>query len=188
MSFELHDPRVMRALAHPRRVELLRRLRTHGPATATVLGEATAQSPASASYHLRQLAAHGLAEEVAGRGQGRERWWRATQPGTRIGAEAFLDPQTRSAATAVAAAALADATAVAARFLDATERGEVPAEWLDAALLDDTPIHATPEELRELGQAMAALCTPLLRREAALRPPASRPCHVSIRTIPLPDR
>ena len=183
----LRDPRALRALAHPLRIELLGRLRAQGPATATMLGEAVGESPASASYHLRQLGAHGLVEEVPGRGSGRERWWRAAEPSTHVDAGAFADEQTRTAATAMAAASLRDGTRIALRFLDAAERGEVDAQWLDAALLDDTPIHATPDELRDLGRRMAALLEPYLRPAAAERPEGSRPCHVSIRTIPLLD-
>lgn len=183
----LRDPRVMRALAHPLRIELLGRLRAHGPATATVLGEATRQSPASASYHLRRLAAHGLVEELPGRGSGRERWWRAAQPGIHVDAAAFTAAESRTAAAAVAGASLGEATRIALRFLDQAERGGVDAQWLDAALLEDTPIHATPDELRDLGRRMAALLRPYLRAEPHQRPGGSRPCHVSIRTIPLLD-
>ncbi|HEV7679965.1 MAG TPA: helix-turn-helix domain-containing protein [Candidatus Dormibacteraeota bacterium] len=181
----VHDPRVMRALAHPRRLELLRRLRAEGPATATMLGEATRQSPASASYHLRQLGAHGLVEEVPDRGVGRERWWRAGQRGTRIEAGAFLAPATRTPAIAVAAASLRDGTDVALAFLDAAERGEVEEAWLAASLLDDTGIHATAEELRDIGRRMAEIVAPYVRQDKSARPAGARQCHVSIRTLPV---
>jgi DNA-binding transcriptional ArsR family regulator len=184
----VRDPRVMRALAHPRRMELLRRLRAEGPATATVLGEATGQSAASASYHLRQLALHGLVEEVEGRGVGRERWWRARHRGTRIDAEPFLHEETRTAATAMAAAAVGDATGVVLGFLDAVERGAVGAEWVDAARLDDTTVHVTKEELADIGLRLAEMIEPYRREDRAARPAGARTCQVSIWTVPVVER
>src|ERR1700741_4164679 len=71
------DPRALRALAHPLRLSLLGLLRTEGPLTATQAGELLGESSASCSFHLRQLAKYGLAEEAGG-GHGRERPWRAT--------------------------------------------------------------------------------------------------------------
>src|SRR5216683_7080410 len=73
----LTDPRALRALAHPIRMSLLGLLRTEGPLTATRAGELLGESSASCSFHLRQLAKYGLAEEAGG-GRGRERPWQAT--------------------------------------------------------------------------------------------------------------
>jgi DNA-binding transcriptional ArsR family regulator len=74
---ELTDPRALRALAHPLRVQLLALLRREGPMTATQLSEHVGESPASCSFHLRQLARYGLIAE-AGVGPGRQRPWKAT--------------------------------------------------------------------------------------------------------------
>lgn len=175
----------MRALAHPTRLEVLRRLRAEGPATATRLGEAVGGSPASASYHLRQLARHGFVEEVRGRGVGRERWWRAREAGTRIEASAVREPETRPAAVAVAAAALRHGMGIAVGFLDALERGEVPEEWIKASALDDTTIHVTAAELGEITARLGEVLRPYLRSDAAQRPAGARTCHVSIRATPV---
>src|SRR5215472_1834913 len=59
------------------RLTLLRLLRTEAPITATRAAELLGESSASCSFHLRQLAKYGMAEEAGG-GQGRERPWRAT--------------------------------------------------------------------------------------------------------------
>jgi DNA-binding transcriptional ArsR family regulator len=71
------DPRSLRALAHPLRLQLLGLLRSDGPATATQLAERTGQTSGATSYHLRQLAAYGFVAEDAERGNARDRWWRA---------------------------------------------------------------------------------------------------------------
>ncbi len=71
------DATAMKAFAHPLRMEMYEWLGTHGPATATMLARHTGESTGQTSYHLRQLARHGFVEEDAGRGRGRERWWRA---------------------------------------------------------------------------------------------------------------
>ncbi|MFE1550455.1 ArsR/SmtB family transcription factor [Streptomyces sp. NPDC058718] len=78
------DPRSLRGLAHPLRIQLLRALRRHGPATASQLAERLGESSGATSYHLRQLAAVGFVEDDPTRGKGRERWWKAAQQGTRL--------------------------------------------------------------------------------------------------------
>src|SRR6476659_3643320 len=76
-TLTLTDPRALRALAHPTRLKLVGLLRKHGPLTATQAGVLLDEVPASASFHLRQLAKYGLVEEAPG-GRGRERPWQAT--------------------------------------------------------------------------------------------------------------
>src|SRR5436309_138158 len=61
-QLELTDPKAMRALAHPLRIELLRLLRE--PRTATECAEALGESPQSCSYHLRTLAKYGFVERA----------------------------------------------------------------------------------------------------------------------------
>src|SRR5437764_13961612 len=73
----LTEPKALRALAHPIRLELVGLLRRHGPLTATRAAELLGESSGSTSFHLRQLAKYGLVEEAGG-GHGRERPWRAT--------------------------------------------------------------------------------------------------------------
>lgn len=71
-------PPMLRGLVHPIRVRLLRLLREAGPATATGLGQRIGQSSGVTSYHLRVLAENGFVVDDPDRGNGRERWWRAT--------------------------------------------------------------------------------------------------------------
>lgn len=67
----------MKAFAHPLRMAMHAYLTDHGPATATTLARHLDESTGQTSYHLRQLERHGFVEEDAGRGTGRERWWKA---------------------------------------------------------------------------------------------------------------
>ena len=58
MSFdpprEVSDPMAMRALAHPVRLALIEALADAGTLTATEAAERLGESPANASFHLRQ--------------------------------------------------------------------------------------------------------------------------------------
>ena len=72
---EVRDVEELRALAHPMRQRILHHLRQAGPATSTTLGRDLGENSGIMSYHLRLLAEHEFVREVAGRGQGRERWW-----------------------------------------------------------------------------------------------------------------
>ena len=58
------DARVLTAMAHPLRRRLLDVLRVHGPGTASVLAERTAQAVGNVSHHMRILAEAGLVEEA----------------------------------------------------------------------------------------------------------------------------
>jgi DNA-binding transcriptional ArsR family regulator len=75
---EVRDVEELRALAHPMRQRILRRLAQAGPATSTTLARDLGENSGIMSYHLRLLAEHDFVREVSGRGQGRERWWQVT--------------------------------------------------------------------------------------------------------------
>jgi DNA-binding transcriptional ArsR family regulator len=77
---EISDPKTIRALAHPLRLDLLQLLGAAGSATAAQCGRVLGVSQASCSFHLRQLAKYGLVEDI-GRGRDRrERQWRVAHP------------------------------------------------------------------------------------------------------------
>jgi DNA-binding transcriptional ArsR family regulator len=77
-SREVRDVEELRALAHPMRQRILRRLAQAGPATSTTLARDLGENSGIMSYHLRLLAEHDFVREISGRGQGRERWWQVT--------------------------------------------------------------------------------------------------------------
>src|SRR3954462_11008054 len=96
MPRELTDPKAMRALAHPVRLALLEALTVHDQLTATEAGEIVGESPANASFHLRQLAKYRFVEEAPA-GAGRRRPWKRVALGVRFN-EVHEDPETAAAA------------------------------------------------------------------------------------------
>src|SRR3954451_18284500 len=95
------DPQVMRALAHPARIEIIDYLNNSGAVvTATECAGMVGLSPSATSYHLRELAKYGLVEQAPSRGDGRERVWRSTNSGLRIDAD-LEQPGARAATQAL---------------------------------------------------------------------------------------
>ncbi|EOD60854.1 ArsR/SmtB family transcription factor [Amycolatopsis vancoresmycina] len=66
-----------KALANPVRRDILSYLGKHGEANSTSVAKALGESTGTTSYHLRRLADLELIEEIDGRGDGRERWWKS---------------------------------------------------------------------------------------------------------------
>ena len=167
-TLTLTDPRALRALAHPTRLKLVGLLRKHGPLTATQAGVLLDEVPASASFHLRQLAKYGLVEEAPG-GRGRERPWQATARFTSwsgVGAGPEME-----AADQVLSSLVAD------RYREQfvgwlSERSQQPLEWQKAASYGDLAVYVTAEELERVGEQMRAVLEPFLAR---LDDPAARP-------------
>lgn len=183
-TVQLTEPRALRALAHPVRLELISKLRSGGPLTATQAGERIGESAASCSFHLRQLAKYGLVEEAGG-GRGRERPWRATAISTEWAARGSDDESD-------AAGALLTRVVVERYFQSAVEwlerRADEDPEWVDAAGMSDALVYMTPAELREFDQGVRALLEPYLKRLEGREQPAegSRPVNVIGLAFPLP--
>jgi DNA-binding transcriptional ArsR family regulator len=74
---EISDPKAIRALAHPLRLDVLQLLGASGPATAAQCARVLGTSQASCSFHLRQLAKYGFVEDAGPGHDRRERQWRA---------------------------------------------------------------------------------------------------------------
>lgn len=81
----MHDPKVLRAIAHPVRNRILTELDAGGPLRAADLA-ALLEIPANqASFHLRQLAKYGLIEEDPDAARDRrDRVWRASPRGVNL--------------------------------------------------------------------------------------------------------
>lgn len=76
---QVHDPRVLRALAHPARNRILTELSASGPLRATDIARELDIPANQASFHLRQLAKYGLVEEAPDEARDRrDRVWRLT--------------------------------------------------------------------------------------------------------------
>ncbi|MEV7414436.1 winged helix-turn-helix domain-containing protein [Streptomyces sp. NPDC089919] len=183
------DARTLRGLAHPLRVKLLGLLRAEGPATATRLAERTGVSSASASYHVRQLAAYGFVEPDPRPGGGRERWWRAAHQTTRMRTERFADGES-------AALAGAYLQSVADYYAEQTRAavGEthlLPAAWRDASTTSDFALRLTAGELSDLVRELFEVIGRYRRADppgtAAEDPdPATAPVVVQLQAFPRP--
>lgn len=77
----MHDPQILRAIAHPVRNRILAELDARGSMRAADVARALDLPANLASFHLRQLAKYGLVEEdpAAARDR-RDRVWRAVNP------------------------------------------------------------------------------------------------------------
>ena len=169
---QLTDPRALRALAHPIRLQLVGQLRIHGQLTATQAGELLGESSASCSFHLRQLAKYGLVEEAGG-GQGRERPWRATTMFTSW-PDVAEDPKVAAAADLLSGVIADYYINDLMRWLEV--KPDEPAEWQEAAQFGDTAIYVTASELAELYERTRELVDVYLDRQTnpELRPPDAR--------------
>ncbi len=151
-TLELTDPRSLRALAHPLRLELMALLRTRGPLTATEAAELTEESAGSCSFHFRQLAKWGLVEEAV-HGPGRKRPWRATADVTTWSTLATPDGQN--------AAEQLDRVLAERYFAGLLQwygrKTSESAEWVAASTTTDVQFSLTLEELVRLNQDMRAI-------------------------------
>jgi len=184
------DPQALRALAHTGRYAILERLQTLGPATATECAEVAGLSPSACSYHLRLLARHGFVEEDTSddaRSDGRERVWRAATPGWFADPPADADPREMQAIDSTLTRVMMASSD--RRVLDFVDRAAAEPEWREAALLSNSTIVATVEELADVSQALLGVLGPYFvsaRSDPADRPEGARDVHVSIRMAPRP--
>jgi predicted ArsR family transcriptional regulator len=181
------DARTLRGLAHPLRVRLLGLLRSDGPSTATALAARLGLTSAATSYHLRQLAAYGFITEDAGRGQPRERWWRAAHRSTSISlAEVGNDPGTIEAGEVY----LRGVAQVYAQQVQAhlDELAVLPDRWRAAGNLSDTLLRLTPEEAEEVAARLWAVIEEYRPADApaADGPPDARRVSVQLLVFPRP--
>ncbi|HEU4706027.1 MAG TPA: helix-turn-helix domain-containing protein [Solirubrobacterales bacterium] len=183
-AVQLTEPRALRALAHPIRLELIALLRRGGPLTATQAGGRIGESPASCSFHLRQLAKYGLVEEAGG-GRGRERPWRATAMSTEW-ATRGSDDEADAAGSALTRVVVERYFQAALAWLD--RRGSEDPEWVDAAELSDAIVYMTPAQMHEANAKVRAVLEPYLKRMEDSEPPdpSARPVNVIGIAFPLP--
>jgi DNA-binding transcriptional ArsR family regulator len=175
--------REIRALAHPLRLRLLEVLRD-GPATATQLGRELGESSGATSYHLRELAKAGFVEDDEERSSGRDRYWRRTRPLVVVDSDPADDAEYAAALAQLREVLVRrDEEALARYFATVADQ---PAEWQESSFLGGWEVHATPEELRELGRQMFEVVD-RLRRPVDKRPPEARTVYLTFRALIQPD-
>jgi DNA-binding transcriptional ArsR family regulator len=179
----LDDPRAMRALAHPIRLEMLDYLGRVPDASATECSAHVDASPSACSYHLRTLARWGLVEPVPS-ADGRERRWRKVSQGLR------WTPRGRPEAVAASAALRQTFIERDLAFLDAYVRAEpdLPVEWQDALYTQATLI-LTAQELDEIGTKLWEVLEPFFPQHRADHPPeGAREVNFAAFGVPRLDR
>lgn len=144
------DAAAVRAFAHPLRLRLFYLLEADGPVTASGLAAKVGESSGSTSYHLRQLARHGVIVEVQGRGTARERWWETDPAGFTVrGDRMRADPATAAAAGVLLTEFVRQRLAESQAWLDEALTAD-PA-WVEASRDHRRTMVLTRTELARLG-------------------------------------
>ena len=139
----VHDPKALRALAHPQRLRLIDVLRSEGPGTVSQLAGRVEDSIAATSYHLQQLAKYGHIEPRDDLARNRrERWWQATTRDTVWPSASARDV---ADSNALDSALVRFQSERLNDFL--AHRAELDATWLAASTLGNYQLTLTANEL-----------------------------------------
>ena len=182
----LTDPAVLRALAHPARLRMLDVLQSRDGATATQCAEVVGLSPSACSWHLRQLAAAGLVQD-AGRGaDGREKRWRAAVPSWQVSLDDIDAAPAEAGALdlAVTQALLQAADETVEAYTVSAASGREPAPWREAALVSNTTLRLSADELRELTERLLEVLQPYVLRARPEPGPDDRTVLAALRFVP----
>ena len=180
----LDDPRSMRALAHPLRLELESIVGRSGKITTADAARELGISHGLASHHLHQLAKYGFVEQVGG-ADNRERPWRLVA--TSISHEGLDEKPGGAAAVAVYEQVAAERALEG--FLDWQERrASWPAGWRAHSGLGRSTVYLTQDELAGLVEAMDRLLAEYIEErpldDLESRPAGSVPVDFSLFVVP----
>ena len=178
---ELTDPAPLKALAHPLRRRILRQLDRDGPATSTTLARALGENTGATSYHLRRLAEHGFVAEVPGKGQGRERWWRARRQDLRFPPRSTMSADMRATFDEFTRQGVAEDFEAFARF---QQQREKLGDWGDGLLFARGGLRLTRDELLAFWSDYMEL---FRRYVAATDPPSDGARSVLVRFVAFPE-
>jgi predicted ArsR family transcriptional regulator len=178
---QITDPRALRALAHPLRLDLVELLGALGQATAAECARRLGTSQASCSFHLRQLAKYGFVEQAQPSDDSRERPWRLT------------DLEQSWAADAGPAADQLERVFVqreADRILAWLAADETPESWRQASFVGGATVPLTVEELESVRAELRALLEPYVRRlnDRSNWPTDARFVRILLAGTPLDER
>jgi DNA-binding transcriptional ArsR family regulator len=180
---EISDPKAMRALAHPLRLDLLALLGSGGPATAAQCGRVLGVSQASCSFHLRQLAKYGFLEDAGPGRDRRERQWRVAQQRLTVRSGTGGDAVVRQQIERLVVERELQA------ILDYSQRpdGASP-EWQRKAGIVTMMAVLSPDEVADLKEKWIALITPYTAAARAGDPqPGQRHVRYFMAATPLPE-
>jgi DNA-binding transcriptional ArsR family regulator len=180
---QISDPRAIRALAHPLRLDLLQLLGAIGTATAAECGRMLGQSQASCSFHLRQLAKYGLVEDAGPGPDRRERRWQVLDPRLRLRFDAE-EPARQQVEQSVVEREMR-------AILDYSQRpGRSRERWRHKAGIVASMAIVTPEDVAQIKEQWIQLLAPYVARARAAGPelaPGQHPVRYFMAATPLPD-
>ncbi|MFE5684734.1 hypothetical protein [Streptomyces sp. NPDC056512] len=184
---ELSDLSALKALAQPRRQQILQHLTLHGPATSAMLARDLGLNTGATSYHLRELARYGFAEESSTQGRsvgGRERWWRAVPGDRRFPPRSRQNPETRLVMDELNHLSYAADLEV---FEQLQRQGQDLGEWADAYPYSRGTIRLTLPELRTFFEEFIALLNRYKRPDSET-PDGARTVLTRLLAFPAPTR
>jgi len=183
----LLDVTALKALGHPLRVQLLDLLARYGEQTASGLAARLGESSGSTSYHLRQLAKHGLVEEAEGHGSKRERWWRRPAGGFEVSMEAAEhNPAAKVLVRSVARQIEQHRAAALTDFLDYGMEA-LPEEWLDSSVLNTTNLQLDAQQLKDISLRAIEFLTKIADEYRGAGGANARPVQLHFNAFPLID-
>jgi DNA-binding transcriptional ArsR family regulator len=174
------DPRHIRALAHPLRLEILDLLGEHGQLTATQVSDLVGESPANCAFHLRTLSHYGYIEEAGG-GKGRERPWKEAD-GYQFHDPVGADKETVSAIRA--ARAVREQREHARRDAWAAREPTAPHAWRKAAFEARFDTWLTPAELGQVREVVDAAIMQIIENRSPVRTPDAARVQLSVSGFP----
>lgn len=146
----------LRVLLHPDRRRITDHLTAHGPSRVGDIAAALGLQVGSVSHHLRMLEREALVERAAElKTDGRTSWWRNIPRSVSWSVDDFTEDG--SAEAAARDMERANIQYQVDRLAEWKRRApHAPDAWRRAAYSYDNVLRATPEELLELGDAIAA--------------------------------
>ncbi|HVX43711.1 MAG TPA: helix-turn-helix domain-containing protein [Mycobacteriales bacterium] len=175
------DPRALRALAHPVRLDLISALHRDGPLTASQCAEQLGLSPKVCSYHLNLLGKYGLIEET-GEGKGRARPWRVAVKSIDYVYEPNEDHDTTAAADEFGRVSVTRDAQMMEQFID--NRHRLPTRWRNVSTVTSNPLRLSAPQLQELGHELMTV----MQRYAEISGTATedtRPVQLMVYAVPV---
>ena len=180
------DLAALKALAHPLRVQIFEILSQYGPQTASGLGSQLGESSGSTSYHLRQLARHGLIRDIGGKGSGRERWWERMPGSVGFGG---VEVQDSPASLQVSRMVMREMQRHREQQFERYFLHDLDLEneqWQDASMIATANLRLTASQLAELNAGVMALAKEIGERYRDQEGDDVRPVSMHVTSYPLP--
>ncbi|MFI6630457.1 helix-turn-helix domain-containing protein [Nonomuraea fuscirosea] len=149
------DANAMKSFAHPLRLRLYDLLDEHGPSTATRLAGLVGQNTGATSYHLRELARHGMIEIAEGMGRGKEKYWRVTPGGFSYGEPSEADPEAAGAVEYLLDELVRQRGEELSRWRE--ESPTAPEEWVAASVFGRRSLRLTVAETARMRDEVFAV-------------------------------